>query len=138
MEHKLATSSWCVLVNTDANGLGNLDGLDSRLAPWKKGIVTLILHQLERKMKDLLGNKIEVNSVVAYANDAGFLALAVVTEVLDSSLHIVKKGYRGEPIERDLIRPSDVIVIDSSKLDPGYASRPEEVNFIMNYLSGIS
>lgn len=86
-------------------------------------------------MKDLLGKEIQRKDVVAFANNSGWLALAVVVEVDEKSqtLRTVKRGFKNYPQEKQLMAPNDVLIVTdqvTSVEDPASAGRPEEVEFI--------
>lgn len=92
-------------------------------------------------MRDLLGNEIQKNDVVVFANDVGYLSLALVSEIDEDAktLIVKKRGYR-EAKMKELHRPTDVIVVTEQikdVRDVEDTGRPEEVQTIVDMLEEI-
>ena len=92
-------------------------------------------------MRDMLGNEIQKDDVVAYANNVGFMSLALINEVNDEAgtLLVSKRGYRNVAT-KELYRPCDVIVVTGYALEAADCpdcGRPEEVAFIKGLLNEI-
>ena len=92
----------------------------------------------ERKaMRDFLGFEIEVGDVILYGNNAGFITLAVVTEMKEGSLHVIQRGYRDSKVERELLVPSNVYVITGDvngmeqNEDFEFAASPQALEFVI-------
>jgi hypothetical protein len=68
-------------------------------------------------MFDYLGNEISVNSIVLYGNNIGFITLALVNEIEEDRLHVIRRGYRDLPLEKDLLYPHNVLVVTDAVLN---------------------
>ena len=82
-------------------------------------------------MKDKLGRDLKKDMIITYANDSGWLALAVVIDLDDTTetLRVLKRGYRGAK-EKELVRPHDTIVISPELVATHINNNPIDIPFL--------